>query len=666
MIYGAYLEDYHLIKVILPSDIDIKTIHLKGVDIHTTLEVYKSEIFSKERHLFASFKGYVSLQKDYYVVVNNAIKYQLFLGKITRTKRFDFEYYTDEWLGYKYTKKATTFRIWSPVAKVVKLVCNNSEYYLNYTTKGVWETTLEGDFELCQYYYEVRVNDKFNKCLDPYAKASTPNFLANVVIDFSKTYKVKNHYRHVNDFNYVDCVIEEVSLRDITSSTILDVINSKDSNIGLGYLKNLGVTHLQFMPFFGFGGVDEVKKDDYNWGYNPVCYQTISNYLASAPFNPCSGINEMKELIDIVHSFGMGVCMDVVFNHVYEVSTYPFGTLVPGYAYHTDDKGFLTEVSGCGNDVNTEKSMVRRFIIDTLKYFQSEFKIDGFRFDLMNLIDVDTLNQASSILKLNNDNSFVYGEGWNMPCSLPSIKCGKAENFFLLPDYAFFNDFFRNSLKNNFEGTKRGFALGEHYNHELMYTLLTGCCLNEEKYNLPKFSINYVECHDNHTFYDVLMIMMQGISKEEAIDRIILSISMIAIAQGIPFYHLGQEYGRTKKGIDNSYKSSLSINGIDYNRQNDFLPSILAFKEVLSLRRKYDFFRLRTVSEIRRRVKFIDNLDILTIQYDNNYYLYVKNDYSSYKIDYKMEVLFDGRANVSLVCDDYYINKPGIYLVKRI
>ena len=420
----------------------------------------------------------------------------------------------NESLGVIYDEKYSIFRVWSPVAKEIKLVIKDEEHPLKYTKNGVWELVLNGDYLYEEYYYLVRVDLEFVKTLDPYALANTPNFTASIVIDLSKTYQHKYSYVY-----HEDPLIEELSIRDITSlnggGTFKDLTDTLNSDIGLGYLKTIGFNYLQLMPIFGFGGVDEVTKKDYNWGYNPVSYFSISNYLTKDVFNPIGGLNELKELIDVMHFLNFGVTLDVVFNHVYNCATFPFAILVPGYSYHTKENGFMSNSSGCGNDINSTKLMVRRYIKDVLKYYKTELNVDGFRFDLMDLIDVDTLNEAKKELKAIDKYNIVYGEGWNIPMELPKELGGLAENFWELHGFSFFNDKFRNLLKSNFDCTDGGFLLGKKVSKEELFSALTGYCVNEESWDSPRCSINYVECHDNYTLYDTFVKLKHSIKKED-------------------------------------------------------------------------------------------------------------------------------------------------------
>lgn len=673
-IYGAYLEDYHFIKLIIPKDTSFTKLALVGNNEEHLLSIFKEEVYGNERHLYTSFEGYINLHLDYNIIVSNkhqkCLKYQLFLGKITRTKRFDLENYTTSFLGADFSYEKTTFSIWSPVAKEIILVLNDEKIPLIYDKKGVWKKEVLGNLELSKYYYLVRVNDKFIKTLDPYSYSVTPNFEYSIVVDLKNTYH--QEYDHIS---CDDPIIEEISIRDLTKGknggTLKDASLSKDEDFGLGYLKELGVNYLQLMPIFGFGGVNEIAKDDYNWGYNPVMYNTVSNYLTKDFNNPYGGINELKELIDVIHSLNMGVTMDVVFNHVFDCKTFPFGILVPGYAYHTDHEGFMTSSSGCGNDLNTTKLMVRRFVLDSLKYFQNFFKIDGFRFDLMDLIDVDTLNLAYKILKDDNPNVIVYGEGWSIPMVMPKELGGLAENFWELPDYSFFNDYFRNAMKSNFDCSEGGFCLGKKYNHNFLYSAFTGFSAKEERWSSPRFSINYVECHDNYTFYDTLMKINPDMKEEEIIDRIILSLGCVILSQGIPFLHLGQEFARSKCGNHNSYNLSDEINAVDWNKVNDYQEVIDTLKTLIALRREYHFFRLKTKDEIKNYVFLDHSLNSLTLRYidldKSVYVLIVKNDYQE-EIKYfapGTRIVFDGRKKLEEEIESITLSKPGVYLFKK-
>ena len=674
-IFGAYLEDYHFIKLIIPKSFNYVSLKLIGNNEEEYLSVFKDETYSNERHLYTSFLGYINLHLDYTVIATSKNKeilsFHLDLGKITRTKRFDLENSTNETLGVFYSKNETIFKVWSPVSKEIKLVLDDVEYDMEYTNKGVWEKNINADILNSKYYYMVRVNEEFIKTLDPYGISSTPNFTANIVVDLNSSYKLKYDYVHFDD-----PIIEELSIRDITSlkggGTFKDLTETVNLDYGLGYLKNIGFNHLQIMPIFGFGGVDEVNKDDYNWGYNPINYFSISNYLTKDFINPLGGINELKELIDTIHSLNIGVTLDVVFNHVYDVCKYPYSILVPGYSYHTQDNGYLTNSSGCGNDLNSTKLMIRKLIIDCLVYFKNEFKIDGFRFDLMDLIDVDTLNIAKALLLDIDGNNLMYGEGWNIPMKLPHDLGGLCENFWQLRGFSFFNDSFRNLMKSNFDCTEGGYVLGKKVTNLELYQALTGYCAKEEKWDSPRFSINYIECHDNYTLYDTIIKLYPNIKDEELIDRLSLAVSVIALAQGIPFYHLGMEFGRSKKLHHNSYNIGDEYNGVCWDEKDKYNEVIETLKNVIKLRNKYQIFRFKTKDEIVKYIKieqFDGSLVLRYYDYNNNndYCLIMKNDYKQEQKVFApgSTLIFDGRKEVNEEVELFKFNKPGIYLIKK-
>jgi hypothetical protein len=269
-IFGAYLEDYHFIKVIIPKSFNYRTIKMIGNSEEITLNVFKEETYSNERHLYTSFLGYIKLHLDYQVTIlskhKEELSFHLNLGKITRTKRFDLDNYTTEKLGVIYTKEATTFKVWSPVAKEIKLIVNDIEYGMSYTNKGVWSYTVNKDVENATYYYMVRVNEEFIKCLDPYGISSTPNFTANLVVDLKKSYQMLNDYVHFDD-----PIIEELSIRDVTSlnggGTFKDFTDSVNKDYGLGYLRNIGFNIGKYI--YLLDAYEDLDKDYKKGRYNP-------------------------------------------------------------------------------------------------------------------------------------------------------------------------------------------------------------------------------------------------------------------------------------------------------------------------------------------------------------------------------------------------------------
>ena len=424
----AYLEDYHYIKLLVHEFdmplVDCDNLYVSNEDDNIKLVVYKIEQFGEYFHINTTFKGRIKLYRDYFINLKENARIQLFLGQIMRTERFDIENYYDGPLGIEYHKEYTIFRVWSPVAKEIKLILDNQEYCLEYVSKGLWVIKVDKDCESLSYYYNVRINQEFNKCLDPYALSSNINSEANYVVDMNNTYKMKYH----NNFsgNYLESIIYELHLKDVNSkkepSDYLALIDK------LSYIKNMGITHIQVMPVNVFGGVDELNKDAmYNWGYNPVEFNSLSKWYSSDA-KPYTAINEFKMLVDEIHKNGLNINLDVVYNHVYVDKTFSLNVLVPGYVYRTDSQGFMTNGSGCGTDIASERKMIRRFIIDSLVHFVLDYDIDGFRFDLMGLLDYETLILAEKTIREIKPNIMLYGEGWNLSTGLVESKRATINN----------------------------------------------------------------------------------------------------------------------------------------------------------------------------------------------------------------------------------------------
>lgn len=403
-------------------------------------------------------KSKLNLHHNYSILddLNNSVA--VYSGSIVRTTEFESEFYYDGPLGFEYTKDETVFRVWSPVAKSIFICLQSPEgcidrRELTHFKNGVWSVEIKGNLDRYKYVYYVKLFDKYERIVDPYAISSSTNGEWSYVIDLKKLYKMKHKKPYFSGY-YTDAVIYEAHVRDMTlyrndtkKGCFLGMIDEQ-GNHGLDYIQSLGVTHLQLMPVYDFGGVDDIQKEQaYNWGYNPEQYFVPSGWHSENPEDPYSRLNEFLELIDESHARGLRVIMDVVFNHVYEREQFPYEKLVPGYFFRVDAYGNYTNISGCGNDFATEKRMAARFIIDNLKYWAKVFHISGFRFDLMGLLDIETLNNAYQELKKIDSSCMVYGEGWNMPNTIPDAFRPHAYNHYKMPNFAFFNDKYRDILK---------------------------------------------------------------------------------------------------------------------------------------------------------------------------------------------------------------------------
>lgn len=674
--YSAYIEDFYDIKLIIDSSIKFDKKELFALYKDEKVKLNVNEIQSVGNKLHIYLKSEVILEPHYEInlLINDENSVLVSLGKITRSSLFDQMYYFKGWLGFIYNKEKTTFRLWSPVSKEVNLVLNGTKYPLKYTKKGVWEKTLTGDLDKASYYYEVRINNKFVKTLDPYAVASSANDKINYVVDLNKTYQMQNKYYHSKDFRYNKNFIYELSVRDATS--LCDVENygtydalreSADKNYGLGHIKSLGITHIQLMPIYSFGGVNEEVKDPnspdfkYNWGYNPMQYMVPSGFYSKDANDPYARINELKELIDEIHRLGMGVNMDVVFNHVYDAKWYPMEKLVPGYTFRTDDRGYLSNSSWCGNDLNTNHLMIRKLIVDAVNHFQRFYMIDGFRFDLMGLIDIDTIKEIKQETSKNNPCTMLYGEGWNMDVLLdPSLRANM-NNAKKLPFMGFFNDYFRNKLK-------EVYLLGKYVNDFELVNLLKGYTYNNGRFVSSNQSINYLECHDNYTLFDNLKVKGYHLTDQMIIDFTYLGLGLNVLSTGITFIHAGMETGRTKKLIDNSYNESDVVNGIDWFSNLDYSNCL---KDLITIKKKYNVFNHEKIDDIDKCITKEEYSEVLSLRYKDKsgptLQMVITNNYESFTKFFApgTKLVFDGRKLVNEEVSVFHINKPGVYLFEK-
>ncbi|MDY0294187.1 MAG: type I pullulanase [Acholeplasmataceae bacterium] len=594
-------------------------------------------------------------------ILVNGQGYPLEIGVITLNDAFDEAFRYDGRLGYEYSPTETTFRLFTPVAKEVFVVVNNESYPMQYK-QPIWTCTVKGDLHEACYHYSVRLVDVFNDVKDPYSHAESS--LGSHVVDFNRVKKVNPSPIKLS--KYVDAVIYEGHVRDLTIN--LDVkhrglydglIERSDILHGsvIEYIKKLGMTHLQLLPIFDFDDVfDNQKKLKYNWGYNPANYFAVEGWYAKDPDNPIDRIESLRSVINEAHQIGLGINMDVVYNHVYDNKTFPFDHLVPGYFYRHDPMHKMTNGSYCGNDVESRRYMVRKLIVDSLIHWVEHFQIDGFRFDLMGLLDLKTMLRIENELKAINPSIMLYGEGWNMPTEVHQDERSNMNNYMKFPHFAHFNDFYRNTMKGELHGPSIGFT---HGNHHLISKAMKGIIGSPHMFSSPNQSINYVECHDNLTYYDKMLITNL---KEPKYFNIYQDFAnhLIAISQGIPFYHAGQEFYRSKKGVENSYNHPDDINQISWNP--DLLP-VQKLKEILKIRKKYSLYRQKTYHK-DIAIHHEKNLIIYTLKNKKmRLEHYIKYNFSPQNIALNDgQVIFTSQP-IHVNKSNIIINQPGVYII---
>lgn len=576
--YNVYLDSLDTIVIELNTPSEIKSVKLETENEVNAIEFAKIADNKYEVKLLSP----LNLQVKNYVHINNKRKLLVIYRDVVRTDAFDQKYQTNEQLGSIINKElnTTTFKLWAPTASSVVLKLQKKQSaqieYIDLKANGrTYECTVNEVVDEARYTYLVETNGIIQETVDPYAMSSTLNSEQSYVIDKEKLLAAT-----VNIEKIAKPIIYETSVRDFTSAENQKfklkgkylgfaengVKNQNGDAIGIDYVKSLGITHIQLMPFYDFGSIDEQmagENENYNWGYDPVQYNIPEgSFLVNT--DAYSRINEPIQMIKAIKENGMRVVMDIVYNHVYTTSNFSFEKIIPGYYFRYDQNRQLSDGTYCGNEVCSERLMVRKYIIDTCVNWVQTYGIDGFRVDLMGIMDCDTINELAAICQKINPSFIIYGEGWNMDCGLPSEKRATQVNAQKLPTIGFFNDDFRDFIKgHNSEYEKLGYVQGNK-DEELLAMCLAGQAIDPAKANLkPEQMINYLSCHDDHTLYDRLK--MNTSSEDEITKQIKLALELLFKAKGIPFLHSGCEFKRTKNGLKNTYNNTASINSIDWD-----------------------------------------------------------------------------------------------------
>jgi pullulanase len=617
--FYSYLDDFDELTIIVPMRFyrDNNAYALVGNEETIELVIEEKTNLGTEVKLVCSFDAYIRPEMPYFVIDEEGVRSELQTGKIVRTDLFDNIYhYKKNDLGFTYSPESTKFKLWTPTAKrvILELVDpqgRSSEHVVPYKNQGVWRLVVDGDLDGWKYRYRVYVNGKERVLTDPYAISSAANAEYSYVINPAKL--VPMPHRTTFSGDPLEAVIYEASIRDFTMDPDMNFQNKGrylgfiESGIktpggrpaGIDHLKRLGITHVQLMPFFDFAGVDEKNPEgEYNWGYNPRQYFVPEGWFSTDPEDPYARLNELRTMIDGLHRENINVIMDVVYNHVWDAEEFSMEKLVPGYAYHVDKQGIYTGVSGCGNDLATHRKMIRKLIIDSALWWVNEYKVDGFRFDLMGLIDTETMNELRQELHELDPHVIVYGEGWKMHSGNLADRMAHMRNKNVIYTIGFFNDTFRECIKGKtFDVMAEGYATGSVKDIAIVREVLLGSADNRFLFKYTSQSINYVECHDNHTFYDKAMM----ISGNPALVRKqqLLATAMTLLAQGVPFLHSGQEFCRTKKDVENSYDAGDEINLLDWSRLDDFAEDVDFIRDLIAFRKAHrETFRLRAASDL--------------------------------------------------------------------
>lgn len=563
-------------------------------------------------------------------------------------QNFDYEVYEGNDLGAVYTSKMTRFKVWAPEAEAVKLNLYKEgegdnlieRCTMKKSRNGIFTFERQGDCNGIYYTYTVVNHGDEQEAVDPYTKAAGVNGRCGMVINLEKTNPQGfelDEYR--NPEHITDAIIYEGSVRDFTmdessgvfhNGKFLGLTEANTTNhfgeaTALDYISDLGITHVQILPAFDFETVDEKnQKAQYNWGYDPDNYNVPEGSYAVNPYDGAVRIQEMKQMVLALHSRGIGVIMDVVFNHTYRRDDSNLQKIVPGYYYRSDETGY-TNGSGCGNEVASDRPMVQKLIVDSLIYWAKEYHIDGFRFDLMGVLDIDTMNVIAERLKEIRPDIYLYGEGWNGgPSSLAEEKRAFKASAKKMPGIGMFNDDIRDTIKGSvFYDDHLGFVNGgTHLENALRYGITGAVAHPQVDYDAygskpwakePGQSINYVSCHDNYTLWDKLSVSCPEASEEKkkAMNR--LCAAIVFTSQGVPFIQAGEEFLRSKplpekKGFaENSYNMPDAVNSIKWDNIHEYPDMIAYYKGLMALRKAHPVFRMQNEAEMTQNLCFLSD-----------------------------------------------------------
>ena len=565
--------------------------------------------------------------------------YSIQANTVYASKRFAKEFtYTGKDLGAVWTAEGTTFKVWAPTAEQVRVAL-----YVGGTAgendlveiipmvrmaAGVWKASASGNRHGQYYTYLVKRGGEEVEAVDPYARTTGVNGKRGMIIDLASTNpKGWDKDENPNPLkSYTDAVLYELHVRDFSIDETSGVSlanrgkylafteNGTKTPSGtptcMDYLKSLGITHLHLLPVYDYGSVDESRLDvpQFNWGYDPVNYNAPEGSYSTDPYHGEVRVAEFKQMVKALHDNGISVVMDVVYNHVFEAGSFCFNQIVPGYFSRSLADGSYSNGSGCGNDTASERAMVRKFIVESIVYWKEQYHIDGFRFDLVGLLDGDTINALVDAVHEKHPDVIFYGEGWTLDTAVePGNFMATQPNAYRTPKFAYFSDDIRNLLAGE-NGRTKGFASGLTGEEDK----LAHCFAGDTPWcPRPTQTVNYVSCHDNYTLMDKLITSCGDGDRKALIRFNKLAAAIYMTAQGIPFIHAGEEWLREKldesgKRVENSYNASDYVNKIRWNllEKKENAETIAYYKGLIALRKAHAALRLATKEDVAANMEY--------------------------------------------------------------
>lgn len=557
----------------------------------------------------------------------------------------DYPSFTSDWTEMVYTPESTNFMLWAPTAEAVRINIFDegidSQAVRTVTMRrgenGQWSANVNEDLNGKFYTFNVCVDGKWlDDTPGVMAKAVGVNGKRAAIINLDDTDPEGwNEDKRLELKSFNDIILYEMHHRDFSMDSLsgiehrgkfLALTEEGTKNIygqttGIDHLKELGVTHVHILPSYDYASVDETKLDtpQYNWGYDPQNYNVPDGSYSTDPYKPEVRIREFKQMVQSLHKAGIRVIMDVVYNHTFNTDDSNFELTVPGYFYRQNEDGTFANGSGCGNETASDREMVRRYIVESVKHWVNEYHVDGFRFDLMGIHDMETMKAIRAELDKIDPTIFIYGEGWAAAApKYPKEKLAMKANTWQMPGIAAFSDEFRDSLRGSWsDDTKGAFVTeGKGYESGVMFGIAAALPHPQLKKALkdypaswtaqPSQMISYISCHDDHCIGDRLLITAPKADTKQRMRLLKLAETAVFTSQGVPFIFTGDELMRDKKGVKNSFNSPDSINVIDWRLKKEHNDSYEYIRELIALRKAHPAFRLGDAEKVYEHLEFIN------------------------------------------------------------
>ena len=579
--------------------------------------------------------------RNEYTLVYGGEEFKINLPSYYSTAEFEAEFtYEGTDLGATWTQDSTTFRVWAPTASAVWVNLYESgdptspdlmdQLEMTRDINGTWVLEKSGDLNGVYYTYQVDVDGETVEACDPYARTTGVNGRRAMVIDLDAT--DPEGWDTDKDPNYdngiTDAVIYELHVRDLSvdnSSGIQNkgkflglietgTTNSQGVPTGLDHIKNLGVTHIHLLPSYDYGSIDEANlhENNFNWGYDPQNYNVPEGSYSTDPYQGEVRVKEFKQMVKGLHDNGISVIMDVVYNHVYDAKGFCFNQIVPGFFSRITPMGNYSAGSGCGNDTASERAMVKKYIVDSVNYWADEYHIDGFRFDLVGLIDTETVNEVVKTVHESHPNVIFYGEGWTMDTEMTKegYTMATQRNSEETPNFAYFSDTIRDAIRGPMTNTTQpGYCSGGSGfggNIVSCFKGMPSWC------KTPTQTINYASCHDNNSLFDRIIMATPSASFEDRVRMNNLAAAIVMTSQGTPLFQAGEEMLRSKPLPDgtydhNSYKSPDSVNNLKWDDLNQelYLDTYYYYQGLIDFRKAHPALRMTDPEQVQDAITAI-------------------------------------------------------------